>query len=384
VKTLALALALVLSLSAPVAAQSREEIIKLQEAKTFLDANSPAKAKRAAAILHSITKRRPDFADAHRLLGHAYSILGDRSKARAAFIDALAHGRLTSDVLARLVQLDRRAARTPSLLSLLRLLAITEPDNPSWQLLYGDLLAGARATEQARLVFETLRAKSPADPQIALRLGNLALGRGDDAAAALAFEAAWTLGAQPAALPRTLAGLWQRLGEHRAALSWTRKILPKNAADGRNLQLRRGTLLWRLEDASAATAELLPLCKSGDPKLVRQAAMILGNIAQRAGQSELAVRHWSLAVEHGQSDPQLFRLLAQHHIKNKAWAAAATMLGRLGGVPERSRADRELQVRCLIRAKRQAAAKAVLSELIEEHGIDEDIRQLLKELLRLG
>ena len=112
------------------------------------------KFQEASIILKKVCEQAPNFADAHCLLGHVYLKLGRQADARKALAQAVAHGRLTHDVLEQLAQIDRQQNQTIALLTGLRLRMLIEPKSREWSLFYADVLASAGALKEAEQVYK--------------------------------------------------------------------------------------------------------------------------------------------------------------------------------------------------------------------------------------
>jgi len=217
---IAAALSCLFAICSPAWAQ--EDTREMRRARSLYEEK---KYREAASILEEVCREQSTYAEAHRLLGHTYYQLGRTDDARKALAQAVAHGRLTPDVLARLAQIDRQQNRTAALLAGLRLRMLVEPEDRAWCLLYADVLASAGGEDEAEQIYKAIIEADPAQPDTFVRLGNLYLRKGEYNEAIAAFETACHLGASNPRLPETIAELWFNAGDKRRALLWYERAI---------------------------------------------------------------------------------------------------------------------------------------------------------------
>ena len=135
----------------------------------------------ASAIepLLQLIKAHPDWAQAHRLLGHAYALTGQSEAARKHLIHAITHGQMTADTLARLYQLDHNRQQHLANLGQLLLLLAIEPDNVQYPMLLAQTYESQSNPQAAQAIYQAQLHKQPDSPQLLLKLGNLAIKAGD-------------------------------------------------------------------------------------------------------------------------------------------------------------------------------------------------------------
>lgn len=372
---------LVLFWSSPVFAQvTRQDLVTLSKAQASL------KAKRYSAAIKTLTtllKQVPNLTDGHRLLGHAYYDSGQLEKARSSFMTAFKQGCLESDVLGRLAKMDQDAKRFPSLVNLLRLLMITNPMDQTWRILYADVLLVMGELDEAEALFKQLIAAQPTRKDFYLRLGNLALRRDRLKDAATAYETAYHLGELGPKLPGTIAKLWYDLERWRDALAWYERAIVVEPKKAEQYQLRRGRLLVRIDEFAQAQGVLKSLVGSKDKEKAQSALMLLGQMAQRQGKTEVAVAHWIKAFEAGYRDGKLLKFLGLHYFKARDYKSARRYLSFIGGDSEDGVVLRAL-IAATLRCGDETEARSQLKRYLEFFGLDKSARALIRELARAG
>jgi len=362
-------------------ALAEENTTELRHAQKLYD---DGKYQEAALALEEICKRQPTLADAHRLLGHAYYKLGRTDDARRALAQAVAHGRLTTDVLARLVQIDRQQNRNASLLAGLRLLMLIDSEDRAWDILYADDLESSGASAEAEHVYRRIIEDDPARGDVFVRLGNLYLRQHRNQEAAVAFVTACHLGESSPGLPKTIAELWFNAGDRRQALLWYERTLKLHDAPPESLLLRRAELLLWAEEFDRAEAAALPLAESSNRGLASKALLLLGQVAMQRNRPEEAVAHWEQAVQAGIAEPGILEFLGSHCFNSGQYGKAAGHLERrlTTGGPDKTLL-RYLTI-SLIRSGEHERAKAAIETYLEHYGLDESAEQLISAATRQG
>jgi predicted Zn-dependent protease len=377
----AVAVALVLCCAGASAAEiAPDDAKKLVAAQQAFDAR---KFDQAVRILLPLRAKYPDFGDIPRLLTHAYYELGQFDPARQAALQAIGSGRFAADVLVRVAQIDQQRGDKHSLINVVRLLTILEPENRQWRPLYADLLAGTDAVKESVAACQALLDEEPNSAELHLRLAQSLVKLDRPSEAAAAFETAWHLGAQDERLPLMLAGVWQSLGDDRQALAWLERAETLAPATDPKQKLNRANLLWKLGELDRAAATAAELSKSADNSVQGQAQVLLGRIAMRQNRLDAAIEHWRQAAAAGVDSPELLTVLGMHQFNCGKYAAAAKILRR---VVDREDAENEQNLRHLIaslaHAQQSAAAKTYLTKYIERHGLGDHTIKLVQLVAR--
>lgn len=356
---------------------TRQDLVTLQKAQAAL------KAKRYSVAIKTLTdllKQVPSLTDGHRLLGHAYYDSGQTKKAYGAFMRAFKQGCLESDVLGRLAKMEQDEKRFPSLINLLRLLMITNPMDQTWRILYADVLLVMGELDEAEALFKQLIAAQPTRKDFYLRLGNLALRRDRLKDAATAYETAYHLGELGKKLPGTIANLWYDLERWRDALAWYERAMVLEPKKAEFYQLRRGRLLLRLNELGQARRVLKGVSGSKDKDKARSALLLLGQIAQRQGKTDVAVSQWQKAFEAGHRDEKLLKFLGLHYFKARDYKSSRRYLSLIEG------SEDAVVLRALIaatlRSGDETEARSQLKKYLELFGLDQSARALIRELSR--
>ncbi|MEM1452380.1 MAG: tetratricopeptide repeat protein, partial [Planctomycetota bacterium] len=241
-RTLAAALVAAVALSG--VASSQTEGLTPDQARRLERAQADQRDGRhgdAVRALEALGEERPDLADVPRLLAFSYHELGRTDDARAAAVRAIGLGRLTSDVLARLVQIDRGRGDVLAALDAVRLLTVLDAGDPSWRRYAAELLAETGLLSAAESIYRQAVSISPADAQSWLGLGNVLASSGRVRSAASAYETAWILGERTATLAEGIAALEQRDGDLASSVRWLEhaETLESDASGRRALRRAR-------------------------------------------------------------------------------------------------------------------------------------------------
>jgi tetratricopeptide (TPR) repeat protein len=357
---------------------TRADVVTLQKGQTYLKAKN---YKAAIKTMEGLLKQVPNYANAYRLLGHAYYEDGQLKEARRNFIEAFQRGCLESDVLGRLAQMDQSEKRFPSLINILRLLMITNPAEQSWRILYADVLLTMGELDEAEALFKILIKANPSRRDFYLRFGNLALRRGQLKEAATAFETAYHLGELEPQLPGKIAGLWYELERWRDALAWYDRASRVQAKQKWAYALKRGQLLFRIGEFDSARKLLLTLTGSKDKAIAQSSSLLLGQIAKRGGALSEAVSHWQGAFESGYRDGKLLKFLGLHFFKAKDYVKASKYLA-LTGADVRDVLVHRALIAALIRSGNENEARSQLLSYLERSGLDRASRALIREFAR--
>lgn len=368
------ALLTAISLRAESAELSPEDAQQLREAQLAVRAKH---FDEAVKLLEKLRTKYPAEVDIPRFLTHAYFGLGEYEKARKTALLAINRGHLTSDLLARLAQIDQQRDDRLALLNTVRLLTVVEDNDDQWRLIYGDLLAGSGALRESASVYRSLIEDKPDSAALHARLGSVLLEEERYNEAVSVLETAWHLGASGARLPRSLAGAWQRLGDDRRAVVWLERAAAIGDADPA-LALQLGSQLLSLGELDRAEKQIATLTSSVDPGIKVQAHVLLGQIAMSRDDVTAAIGHWQQATELGSDSPKLLKVLGAHYYNASQFERAAGFLRR--AVEAEDGIDEEnlrFLIISLIRNNDKENSREYLRQYIELHGLSDSAKQLV-------
>lgn len=376
--TIACLVSIFLSVSAEAVELTTEDVRTLRKAQHAVNTHQHDEAVK---LLLPLQSKYPTLGDIPRLLTHAYHGLGDFERSRKAALDAINAGRLTSDVLVRLAQIDQQRDDRLALINTVRLLTVLEAESDDWRLIYGDILANSGAFRESATVYQSLIDGIPDSALLQMRLGNVLLKLDQLNDAVVSLETAYHLGAADSRLPLTIAGVWQRLGDHRRAVAWMDRALAIGPAD-ELLQLQLAQQLFGLKEFDRARQQAEPLSRSTKPQLKSQAHLLLGQIAMNRGQSELAIQHWQQSVASRIDAPNVLKSLGAHYYNSGNFERAAEFLAR--AVDAEDGTDEEnlrFLVISLIQSANQEDGRRYLRWYIERQGLNGDAKKMIQLLV---
>jgi len=335
--------------------------------------------RQAVTLLRRFIVEHPDEGEAHRLLGHCYYELGRTKEARRAFVASIERGRMTADLLVRLVQIDREAGRVTEELGSLRALLMLDPADGTTRLLYADALLRAGAGNQATSELRHVLNDDPLNIDARLRLANLLMERGEHAAAAVMFQSAFHLGAKRPAIAQTIAELWVDMNDAQEALRWY-NVASQGDRIASPRSLRRAELLIAVGDFDRALEVLRPIASSADKKRATQAELMLGRIAHQRGDVEATVAHWTRAIDNGANDTQLLAYLGAFHFNNKRYDVAARYLHAQVASDAETPATHRFLVISRLRSGDTTGARSEILRYVERYGFDEVAESMIAKL----
>jgi Flp pilus assembly protein TadD len=354
-----------------------------KDAQSLSDANkayNEGKYAQSAQLLEELTRRQPTFAEAYRMLGHAYYMLNRLDEARAAYLSALSQGRITTDLVARLVQIDQSSDRQAAVNAEASLLALLEPNDRQWQTLQADQLLRGGAAAEALTIYQSLQKGHAADAALWLRVANAHLRMEQHRQAALAFEMAWRLGDRTAAVARTLADLHARAEDPLAAAAWYAQAADLAPADAPTLLLRRAQALLTAGRNAEAQSVAKALTTAADSTIAARAHLMLGRIAYDARRSDQAAEHWAKAVAAGHDDSTLRSFIGSTAFNAGDYAKAVEHLLPLTQGPEPEPDHLRYAAEALMRSSRHAEARPLVLRYLELFGYDDKAATLVRSL----
>jgi len=358
---------------------SASESAKLRQAQA---AQGEGEHDKALELLEPIWKKHPREGDLIRLMAHSYFELGRLKEARDAAVTAIGLGRMSSDLLVRIAQIDRQRGDDLATLNTVRLLTVTQPDDVTWRMLYGDLLLSMGRADEAHAVYRRLVDADPVRADLWSRLGNAQIRQERLEQAAASFETAWHLGQRDASVAKILAGLHQRLGHGEATTVWVERAIAQGDEPDARDRLRQAQFLDRLGDTDRARAIALELTKSAPAEIVGQAWVLLGHMALRRGDPEAAVKHWQSAGDAVVQQEGLTKALGSLHFNQRRYAEAARFFALH---LEQTPGDREvslLRIRCELLSGKTAEARGHVLSHLEQFGMDPSLVPIIRQLSR--
>jgi len=355
------------------AARDREDILRAQR---DYDAGRYAAAIRGLEGLHA---RHAGDGATHALLGHSLFMTGRTAEARAELVEALARGRVSSDVLLRLAEIDRGRGDHSAALQDLLVAGILLPEDKTLPVATADAAAQAGLAAVAEQEYEEALRRSPDSVDTLLRLGNLYVraGRNDDALEA--FRTAEALGAEN--VTRLVAELYLARGDRELAAAAYERLLVEQAEDP-ELELRCAELLLAAGNPEEAARRAGNVAAAASGDLAARAHVLLGQTKVASGDIDGAVREWREAVEAGAESPELSGFLGMHFHRAGDHEKAVRYLRdavRQGG-PDRER--QTALVESLIGMHDLDAARTQAVALIEEFGLDDRVERLITRLAK--
>lgn len=349
-----------------------EDAATLQAAQQAINDDKP---NDAVQPLLDLQDKYPTAGEIPRLLTHAYFDLGQHDFARKSAVDAIKTGQLTSDVLARMAQIDDQRDDQIALLNVVRLLTVIEPDSLSWRTTYGDLLLATGATSQSVAVFEKLVKQNPDSHRLHARLGNAQLKSQLLKDAIVSLETAWHMGSTQSKLPLAIAGAWSQLGDDRQAASWLERANSSNPDPKVSLQLAHK--LVEVGENDRAELLLKQLVESPTAEIKADAHLILGTLSMAGDDQTTAASHFQQAVELGKDSLKLRKLLGAYHYNRSEHAEAIKHLAAVARLDESDEASHGFLIRSLIAKGDKADAREQLGRYVERHGLSENAKKLV-------
>lgn len=350
--------------------------VQLGQAREQLDQGRTAQA---IEQLKALLEEDASFAEAHRLLGHALLTDGQEVAARDAFSQALAHGRLTADVLGNLMALDHAAGETTAALTAVRLLLFLDPDNLQLERQHVALLMQGDQTDAALRALTQLTHAAPDDTELMLQRANLHLQRGEDRQALVLLESAWLKGSTRAEIPLLLSTLYTRLEVPELALEWLTRVTPGEGIDEQELAWREAALHERLGDMAAAHR----LARQSLPEASGQRRpQLLGLLLRTAPPTFDPDQLTDDQAE--QLDSRYLVLIAQRLLADGRSGAAAPWFQRAHQRGDLTPRQCQHYLTLLIELGEHTTARQLLVDLIARQGFTPANRQLLAHLAESG
>ena len=319
----------------------------------------------ALSLLEELRGENLQLEHVHRLLAQVYHRLDRDEEARESISEALGQGRWTEDVLTLLVHLEQQNDRGALALHGLRALVLIAPGNPAYQLLLADTLEREGILEEALAVYAAMSRRAPSSTELEIRKAHLLLRLDRTADAREGFERAWWLGRQGPELSRRLARLWKSSFMPGRALIWYERADALDPDEG--FRMEWASLALGQDDEATAQRLAGELRESEDAAVRGRAEWLLGQIAQRQGDDDASLKHWSTARADGFSSPAIDRFLGGSYYRRDRFAEAIPLL--LASIEAGADPDTlDKMIRALIQEGRVDEARPRLAQWLEEFG----------------
>jgi tetratricopeptide (TPR) repeat protein len=353
------------------AVRNREDALRAQRS---YDAGRYAGS---VSILRALHARGGGDGATFALLGHGLYALEKPKEARAAFVEALARGRLSSDVVLRLVEIDRARGDPVAVLEGLRLAGLLLPDDERLPLAAADAAVDAGRLDEAESAYRRVLDRTPDAADVFLRLGNLYLKQQRHDDALVAFRTADALGATGAT--RLVAELYLACDDYQAAAAAYERMLAEEAGDA-ELELRCAELELAAGDRDAAVRHGAHVAATASGAVAGRARVLLGRAKLAGGDTDGAMGEFEKALEAGEGGTELHVLLGMHFHRAGEHARAVKHLRAAlkDGGPDRAR--QTALVESLLALDDVDAARQETVRLIESFGIDERVERLVARL----
>lgn len=338
---------------------------------------------RAIQILNEVKKRYPNEPDLPRLLTHSYYELEQFNAARKAAVEAIGLGRLSNDMLTRLVQIDQQLGRRLSMLQTVRLLTITDPSNSDWHLLLAGMLMENNQYAEAEAIYRKLGPKSKNQAELWSHIGQAQYKQEQYSNAVISFETAWRMGHRTQTIARQLAGLYQRLGDSEMALNWIEKTLSMMDQIDHQLQLQQTQLLLSIGESDRARTIAQQLVKVNDNSIAGQAAVVLSYIALQKQETQRAIEAINSAESFGVYESRLNSALGKLYFNNKEYTKAGKRFAKHAQQNPEDETHSMLAVRAFLLAKDIKNTESQLQNYIAEFGMDAQAREIIQQMAEI-
>lgn len=365
---------LFVTVSLSAASLTKPDVQSLQEAQQAVNNNQPSLA---IEPLKMLVQKYPDLGQAYRLLGHAYALNNQPKLARQTLVLALAQGQVTSDVLARLYQLDRNENQPLANIAQLNLLMALSPDDNQYPLLLAQTHESILDEVSATVIYTQQLALQPANKMLLLKLGNMAIKENDTQKAVIFFETATRLADVPPAIQTSLSGLYAQLQQYKQSLIWHEKAYPNITTATPQVQLQRAKLLSNIKDWQAAQKLALALVENTHKEQAKDALLLLAQMAMQQKQPELAQKYFEQMASRGIAPQNIVLYLGSLAYNNADYPKAAKyLLLTVGDMPT----DQALQhslILSLIKSNQKPQAKVQIQNYLKAFGMDEAVTKLI-------
>ncbi|MEM9382357.1 MAG: tetratricopeptide repeat protein, partial [Planctomycetota bacterium] len=300
---------------------------------------------------------------------------------RAAAVCAIGLGRVTADVLARLVQIDRERGDVLAALDASRLLTILDASDPDWRRYRAQLLAETGRPSAAEAIYRQALAAAPTDAQSWLGLGNVLATGGRAGAAASAYETAWILGERTPAVAEGIAGLEQRDGNLVAAVRWLERAEAlERDVDGRRALRRARLLASSGQEVEALRVAEAVVAAAPSPGLAAEARVLCATLTLRADRVDEALAHMDAARAAGVIDAALEESAGRTLYVRRDFGGSAVRLARAAAAAGDTDPDLlELLASARIRAGDLEEAREAIVAYIERRSMDDAARALVAD-----
>ena len=318
--------------------------------------------------------------DGYYLLGHTYLKLDRLEDARQAFVETIQNGYWASDVFDRLAYIDKRNGRELNVMVSLELATILDPENSNYTLVLADEAVAAGRLEFAHAAYRQLVRIHPEDSGLHLKRGDLYLRLKDFQRALLAFQSAYYLGHQSELNIRNIAELYDQLGDFEEAVFWYDRLIEKQTERSSQLCLRQAQLLLQLGDMRNARHKAEGVLEDDIGEEYSSAHFLLGHIAMKEDDPDLAIRHWEKAMEDPGMHGKVSAMVGKYYSSRGQHERAIPYFQMAMRVDGTDASVLRTLVDSFIHTKNIEKAMSTLTWYLENYGLDEYAQILAKKI----
>ena len=318
--------------------------------------------------------------DGYYLLGHAYLKMERLKDARLAFVEVVKSGQWASDVFDRLAYIDKREKRELGAMVCLELAMVLDPENLNYGLVLADAAIAVGRLEFAHAVYSQLVGIHPGEPGLHLRRGDLCLKQNDLRGALLSFQVAYHLGQGSGLNIRNIAELHGQLGHFEEAISWYEKLVENETENPGRIRLRQAELSFEIGDMAKARDKAGNAIDNGTGEQLPGARLLLGHIAMKEGDMDLAIRHWEKAMDDPMMHGKIGAIVGKYHSLRGRHEKAISCFQKAMHANDVDASVLRTLVGDYLNVNNIEKAMSTLTWYVEKHGLDEHAQRLAKQV----
>ena len=319
--------------------------------------------------------------DGYYLLGHTYFKLDRFEDARQAFVHTIQNGYWASDVFDRLAYIDKRKGRELNVMVSLELATVLDPDNANYALVLADQAVAAGRLEFAHAAYAQLVNVRPGDSELHLKRGDLYLKEKNPQHALRAFQAAYYLGHRSELNIRNIAELHGQLGNFEEALFWYDRLIANKTERPSQIRLRQAQLSFELGDMRNARDKAKGVLEDDAGEGYPNAHLILGHIAMKEDDLDLAIYHWEIAMEDPVMHGKVSAMVGKYYSNRGKHERAIPYFQMAMRAGDTDASVLRTLVGSFLHTKNIERAMSTLTWYVENYGLDEYAQILAKQIL---